>query len=121
MKYSLRKITFSMFAYMVMMLVMPGLSFADGDLHVLTAEQWNVPRQASSILSMPALQSAMQAFQAKEGSQLLVKYPGGDEGTLWAYELRGWLISLGVASDNIELIPGSTKPDQLEISIIQPK
>jgi hypothetical protein len=101
-----------------------GLALAaeeQGKTHLLTSEQWNIPRQASSVLSMPALQSAMQVYQAKEGSQLLIKYPGGDEGTLWAYELRGWLISLGVGSNHIELIPGSAKTDQLEISIIQPK
>lgn len=101
--------------------MLSGLSIAEETAHVLTSQQWNVPRQASSILSMPALQSAMQEYQATEGNQLLIRYPGGDEGTLWAHELRGWLISLGVASNNIELIPGSVKTNQLEITVIQPK
>jgi hypothetical protein len=70
---------------------------------------------------MPSLQNAMQEFQSGKDSKLLIKYPGGDEGTLWAYDLRGWLISMGVASQHIELIPGSGKTDQLEISVITPK
>lgn len=94
---------------------------AAGETHILTAEQWSVPRQATSVLSMPALQNVMHEFQSGEGGKLLVKYPGGDEGTLWAYELRGWLISLGVASDDIELVPGSAKSSQLEISVVHPK
>ncbi|MGD8782782.1 MAG: hypothetical protein PVG75_00010 [Thioalkalispiraceae bacterium] len=87
---------------------------------ILTAQQWNIPRSASSILGMQALQDAMRAFQSTENNRLLIKYPGGDEGTLWAYELRGWLVSLGVASDHIELIPGSGNPEQLEIMVIKP-
>jgi hypothetical protein len=94
---------------------------AEGETYILTAEQWNVPRQATSVLSMPALQNAMHDYQSKQGGKLLVKYPGGDEGTLWAYELRGWLISLGVASDEIELVPGSAKSTQLEIRVVRPK
>ena len=95
--------------------------FAGEKNYILTAQQWNIPRTASSILRMPALQDAMHEFQSSSDNQLLIKYPGGDEGTLWAYELRGWLISLGVASGHIELVPGSSKTDQLEISVIKPK
>ncbi len=118
-------IRFALIVKLILFLAVSGLSFAEESpralTHVLTAEQWNVPRQANTILAMPALQTAMQAYQAEAGSQLLIKYPGGDEGTLWAHELRGWLISLGVASNTIELIPGAAKTDQLEISVIRPK
>jgi hypothetical protein len=90
--------------------------------YILTAQQWNVPRTESAILTMPPLQSMMQAYQeSKQAARLLVKYPGGDEGTLWAYELRGWLISLGVGSDHIELVPGSRDANQLEIYLIKTK
>ncbi len=97
-----------------------GLVLAAESTFVLTAGQWNIPRKESTILQMPALQKAMQAFQdAGEKASLLIKYPGGDEGTLWAHELRGWLIALGVASNKIELSPGSARVDQLEIQIRQ--
>lgn len=101
--------------------VVSGFTYAANNVYILTSEQWNVPREVGTILSMPALQQAMQEYQVKQANQLLIKYPGGDEGTLWAYELRGWLVSLGIASEHIELIPGAAKPGQLEISIIQPK
>ena len=106
---------------LVLLMTISGLTYAGNNIHILTAQQWNVPREASSVLAMSALQQAMQEFQSKPANKLLIKYPGGDEGTLWAYELRGWLISLGIASEHIELIPGASKSDQLEISIIQPK
>ena len=112
---------FRLAATIIFILMFSGLSISDENVHVLTAQQWNVPRQASSILSMPALQSAMQEYQKSEGSQLVIRYPGGDEGTLWAHELRGWLISLGIASKNIDLLPGAVKTNQLEITVIYPK
>lgn len=105
----------------LLLLIISGLAHADNNIHILTSEQWNVPREVNSILSMPALQQAMQEYQSSQSRRLLIKYPGGDEGTLWAYELRGWLISLGITSEHIELIPGAAKSEQLEISIIQPK
>lgn len=111
-------------AIIAMTVIMSSLSqaaFATEKQYILTAQEWNIPRTASSILAMPALQAAMQAFQSSKHSRMVIKYPGGDEGTLWAHELRGWLISLGVASRHIELIPGSAKSDQLEISVITPK
>ena len=104
-----------------LLLGLPSFVFAAEKNYILTAQQWNIPRTASSILGMPALQGAMHEFQSSTDNQLLIKYPGGDEGTLWAYELRGWLISLGVASRHIELMPGSSRTDQLEISVIKPK
>ena len=86
--------------------------------YLLTDVQWNVPRTESAILSMPTLQSVMKAYQADQTTnRLLIKYPGGDEGTLWAYELRSWLVSLGISSNHIELVPGARNVNQLEIFV----
>lgn len=105
-----------------LLLMMASTSLAEEQLYILTAQQWNVPRTESAILTMPPLQSMMQAYQKFNLSpRLLVKYPGGDEGTLWAYELRGWLISLGIGSEHIELVPGSRDANQLEIYLINTK
>ena len=94
---------------------------ADDNIFVLTSEQWNVPRNESAILQMPALQQLMQAYKTKQHANVLIKYPGGDEGTLWASELRAWLISLGVASTHIELIPGSRDVNTLELHLLENK
>ena len=107
---------------MTLLMMIVSTSLAAEQLYILTAQQWNVPRTESAILNMPPLQSMMQAYQKyNQSARLLVKYPGGDEGTLWAYELRGWLISLGIGSDHIELVPGSRDANQLEIYLINTK
>ena len=92
---------------------------AEQNVHTLTSTQWNIPRDANSILAMPALQAVMHEFQNESNSLIVIKYAGGDEGTLWSSELRSWLVSLGIPTKNIELIPGATKTDQLELSVIK--
>lgn len=100
-------------------MVFPPLAVADSR-YLLTAEQWAVPRQVDSLLHMPAIASAMQEIRTYPGSRLIIRYPGGDEGTLWAYELRGWLISLGLSSQDIELLPGSGMPRSIELEVQLP-
>lgn len=89
-------------------------------LYALTSSQWNVPRTTRSVLKMPALRKTIKAYDKHAGSRIQVHYPGGDEGTLWASELRSWLVSLGVASSQIELLPGSRKPGQIELQVVIP-
>lgn len=84
---------------------------------VLTAEQWAVPRSGDSLRRMTAVAAAMRRLQAIPHGRLLIRYPGGDEGTLWATELRAWLVSLGLASARIELVPGSPDPDKIELQV----
>jgi hypothetical protein len=87
---------------------------------ILTAGDWNVPRTTETILAMPALRQTVQAYNKQSKAKIQLRYPGGDEGTLWATELRSWLVSLGIAASHIELLPGSRDPDQLELEVISP-
>jgi len=88
------------------------------DVFILTSSEWNVPRTTETILAMPALQKSIQAYNKQPHSAIQIHYPGGDEGTLWASELRSWLVALGIASRHIELLPGSRKAGQLEIQVM---
>lgn len=57
-------------------------------------------------------------MQINVNSLLKIKYPGGDEGTLWVNELRSWLIALGLSSERIELIPGSAISTTIELEVV---
>lgn len=92
----------------------------DTPVYILTASEWNVPRTTETILGMPALQHTFQAYNKHPKAKIQIHYPGGDEGTLWATELRSWLVALGIASQHIELLPGSRKDGQLELQVISP-
>ena len=88
--------------------------------HILTAEQWAVPRNVESIIQMPALASAMAELQATPGGRLLIRYPGGDAGTLWMTELHSWLVSLGLSSADMERVPGSPNSQVIELEVLLP-
>lgn len=92
-------------------------SFAK-DVELLHANEWSVPKQAVTILSMPAIQKSMNKLQNDVNSLLKVKYPGGDEGTLWVNELRSWLVALGLSSNRIELVPGSAISTTIELEVV---
>lgn len=88
-----------------------------GESYLLTQEQWAVPKRAETILKMPAIAKVFADLQTSAAGQLLIRYPGGDEGTLWAHELRSWLVSLGVSAKNIELRPGSADASIIELLV----
>lgn len=87
------------------------------DVELLHANEWSVPKQTATLLAMPAIHASMQKLQ-NVNSSLRIKYPGGDEGTLWVNELRSWLIALGLSSRRIELVPGSAISTTIELEVI---
>ena len=87
------------------------------DIELLHQNEWSVPKQTKTLLAMPAISNSMTKLQNDLESTLMVKYPGGDEGTLWANELRSWLIALGLSSSRIELIPGSAISTTIELQV----
>lgn len=88
-----------------------------GSLELLYANEWAVPKSAATLLNMSGINHSMQLLQKDEKNNLVIRYPGGDEGTLWANELRSWLIALGLSSSRIDLIPGSADPDIIELEV----
>jgi len=88
------------------------------DIELLHAKEWSVPKQAATLLTMPAINKSMQKLKKNVNTVLKLKYPGGDEGTLWVSELRSWLIALGLSSKRIELVPGSAISTTIELEVL---
>jgi len=87
-------------------------------LRLLSADSWARPRSGASVAAMPAVRESVQALlAAPAGAKLVIRYPGGEEGSLWAEELHVWLISLGIDAGIMDLRPGSAEPDQIELYI----
>jgi hypothetical protein len=87
------------------------------DRYVLTAGMWARPRSGKGVLAMAPVRDAVRSLIKTPGNHLLIRYPGGDEGSIWAEELQGWLISLGIEPTLIEMRPGST-PEQIELQLM---
>jgi len=92
--------------------------FADG--YLISHEEWARPKRAETVLQMDAVKKVLAAFDKSPDSQLLILYPGGDEGTLWAHDLKAWLVSLGLSSRRIELRPGSSESTAIELQVDAP-
>lgn len=84
----------------------------------LDAAEWARPRTGQAVLSMAPVGGAVRAWSDAGDARLLIHYPGGEEGVLWASELRDWLVSLGVPSAHLRLVAGS-EPGTLRIELEQ--
>lgn len=84
----------------------------------LSAAEWARPRQGEWLVAHPALSAAIGSLQQSPASQLQLRYPGGDEGVLWAEELQAWLVALGVESARIELLPGSGGERVIQLEVV---
>ncbi|MGB0713517.1 MAG: hypothetical protein ACPGUC_08155 [Gammaproteobacteria bacterium] len=84
---------------------------------VIPATDWLRPRSALGVSGNRVIQAAVQRWMDTSGGRMAIRYPGGDQGTLWARELRDWLTSLGVASEHIDLVPGGPSGDGLAIEV----
>ena len=103
---------------LVFLLLFISASTYAADIELLHAKEWSVPKQTTTLLAMPAIYNSMRTLQNDLNTSLIVKYPGGDEGTLWASELRSWLVALGLSSNRIELIPGSATSTIIELQVL---
>jgi len=86
-------------------------------IFTLSADEWARPRSGDVIPELASVRSAVSYWGRGTDSLLLIRHPGEDSGELWAAELRDWLISLGVPSDYIRLIPGTQEADEIKIVV----
>jgi len=82
---------------------------------LIDAELWSTPRTAERIIALDGLAERVLKMAADE--QLVIDHPAGEEGVLWAQELRGWLVALGVSSAQIKLQVSEVSRDSLQLSI----
>jgi len=88
--------------------------------YLITHEEWAKPKRVETVLQMSAIKNILTEFNKSPASQLLILYPGGDEGTLWAHDLKAWLVSLGLPSQQIELRPGSAESTSIDLQVEPP-
>lgn len=101
----------------LMLAVAPALASAASDEVWIDAESWARPRSGAVVASMPDLRALVQTWMGRPGWVLQIRYPGGEEGLLWAEELHDWLIALGVSSRSIRKLPGASAEDRLEVAL----
>lgn len=83
----------------------------------IAVDDWLRPRSGESVLQMPGLAAAIRAWQSTPDAVVVIRYPGGEEGVLWAEELRSWLVGLGVPSSAVQLAPGTHHRDRIVVAV----
>lgn len=86
---------------------------------VLKAEQWELTRSGEALLSVPVLNTVINAWLQDKQKKIEIQYPGGEEGEFWVQELADWLVSLGIPSADIVTTPGSGADDMVKFDLIQ--
>ena len=101
----------------VILLACSGALNADSHPWHLSADTWAQPRDGRVVTQMMPLPDVVANWSENPAQRLIIRYPGGEDGQLWAYELRSWLVSLGVPLDSQELVAGSEQAGQIEIEL----
>lgn len=104
------------FGYLLL-LIFPLTIQAETGQWVLSADEWARPRDGQSVARMAPLPEVISSWSSGKGQRLLIRYPGGEEGLLWAHELRSWLVALGVPMKDQELVAGSHQADRIELEL----
>jgi hypothetical protein len=105
---------------LLMMLICTTVAHAQ-PVQIITADEWARPRSGESLVQMPALKRTVRDYLShtdERGQRILIRHPRGEEGVLWAEELRGWLIALGIPSADITVSPESTRIDAIELAVM---
>ena len=69
----------------------------------LTAEDWARPRSGAALAQHEGLARLVQAFEREPDRVIVIAHGTGEDGQLWAEELRSWLVALGVSSARLQL------------------
>ena len=85
----------------------------------LHAEQWELARSGESLLFLPVLNQLINAWLLDKRKKIEIQYPGGEEGEFWVQELTDWLVSLGIPSNQMVVVPGSGADDMIKFGLIK--
>lgn len=106
-------------------LVLSGLatsvSFAQDtnqEREILTKTDWPKVRTGQSVMALESLQRVVTRFEVAAKPVILIRFPGGNLGNAWAFELRDWFVALGIPSNQIRLEPGSGVPDGMALMVL---
>lgn len=79
--------------------------------------QWESPERNRELLADPALRTLIQSWESHPGARLLIEYPAGEQGELWASRMQAWLSAFGIPREATRLLPGGGDPNSLSLSL----
>ena len=95
------------------------LTVATSSALQLYAEQWELARTGETVLLLPVLNKLVNSWLSDKNKSIEIQYPGGEEGEFWVQELTDWLVSLGIPSEHMIVVPGSGADDMIKFALIK--
>ena len=85
----------------------------------ITLVQWQSPDHDRIMLDDPALRDLIRAWMSHDLKQgILLTYPAGESGALWARRFRAWLVSFGVPRRFVQLHTGDPGASSLNLTLV---
>ncbi|HEY3486886.1 MAG TPA: hypothetical protein VGL10_02365 [Gammaproteobacteria bacterium] len=86
----------------------------------LSTDDWIRPRSGETVVKFKALQQVVETWSGAGADDMIeIRYPGGEEGGLWASELTDWLVAFGVPSRYIQSAAGSVGRDRIVLIVVE--
>ena len=86
----------------------------------VSAEEWSRPRSAAMVLALPGVRECVRYWNADPHQRLVLIHAPGEEASLWATELRDWLVALGVPSAQLDLRAVGTDAERVLLRVEAP-
>lgn len=83
----------------------------------VTAEEWSRPRSAAMVVALPGVRDCVRRWQLDVRQRLVLLHRPGEDGALWAAELRDWLVALGVPSSQLVLRAVGSEPERVVLRV----
>jgi len=112
-----RPVVCALLLLMSSVLLMPHVYANSVRIFNLSEELWARPRSGAVIPHMEPLKLAVAYWESGTDVYMMLSYPGGDSGEIWASELKDWLVSLGIPSQFILLSAGFQVEDEIKILV----
>lgn len=101
---------------LLLLLSGPVLAAASQPVYALPATDWTAPQTAQSVLALEPVAAVVRDWRATPDRHLLIRYPAGEAGELWARQLADWLVALGLPRAHLRIGPGAP-PDKLLLGV----
>ncbi|MDX1454529.1 MAG: hypothetical protein R3217_03650 [Gammaproteobacteria bacterium] len=96
---------------------------ATAGTYEVTAADWSRPRSADMVTSLPGVAEAVRewhALEQRDGNDagvILLRHGTSEESSVWAAELKDWLIALGLPGERVRLEMGGVDNDVIELDV----
>lgn len=85
---------------------------------IIRRSEWPTYVNGSSVSALPQVRRILSQFDENDRMNIIIHYPGGEQGTSWARQLYNWFISYGVPIRYLKMELGSGAADQLRVVLV---